>query len=208
LGIELGKQWDRTNVHPVVLLAMKQAAEEISVKTLTAFPPGKIHHGWVQVWPSIGNFRTDYLNRAIVARWGLTGNTPEEAVYTVMYLDSENKPPMGDQEYVVTLVPPPFKEPGFWSVTMYNFANAYTVENPINRYALGSDDKLMYNPDGTVTMYLQSASPGKEKEPNWLPTPKSGRFFLALRIYAPQQLVIDSAFNPDVYSPGPAIRVK
>ena len=47
---------------------------------------------------------------------------------------------------------------------MYNYDNNYTVVNPINRYSLGSDDPLKYNADGTVTLYFQSASPGKDKE--------------------------------------------
>jgi hypothetical protein len=42
--------------------------------------------------------------------------------------------------------------------------NNDTVENPINRYSLGSDDPLVKNEDGTVTLYLQSTSPGKDKD--------------------------------------------
>jgi hypothetical protein len=64
----------------------------------------------------------------------------------------------------MTFKPPPFKEPGFWSYTIYDAANLYTVPNPINRYSLGSDDKLIVNPDGRITLYLQSESPGKDKE--------------------------------------------
>ncbi len=58
LGIELGKKWDR--VHPVVLEVMKEAAENVGMKTSVDIPPGKIHNGWVWMWPSTGNFRTDY----------------------------------------------------------------------------------------------------------------------------------------------------
>ena len=34
---------------------------------------------------------------------------------------------------------------------MYDYANKYTVENPINRYSLGSDNPPKVNADGTVT---------------------------------------------------------
>ena len=34
LGIELGKKWDRTKVHPVMLEAMKAAAANIGMKTM------------------------------------------------------------------------------------------------------------------------------------------------------------------------------
>src|SRR5271166_3223925 len=176
LGIELGKKWDRTKVHPVVLEAMKEAAANVGMKTWVGIPPGKIHNGWVWMWPSCGNFRTDYFVRAQIVRWGLSGNTLEEAVYIGALLDSENQPLMGDKKYTVTLEPPAFKEPAFWSTTMYNYDNNYTVVNPINRYSLGSDNELIKNKDGTVTLYLQSTSPGTDKEANWLPTPRSGRW--------------------------------
>jgi len=208
LGIELGKKWDRTKVHPVVLVAMKEAAANVGMKTMVDIPPGKMHNGWVWMWPSTGNFRTDYFTRAQIVRWGLSANTLEEAVYIGALLDRENKPLMGENKYAVTMEPPPFLEPAFWSATMYNYDNNYTVVNPINRYSLGSDDPLKVNADGTVTLYFQSTSPGKDKESNWLPTPKSGRWYINLRAYAPARRTIESAFNYDVYSPAPIVEVK
>ena len=208
LGIELGKKWDRARVHPVVLEAMKEAAANVGMKTMVDIPPGKIHNGWVWMWPSTGNFRTDYFTRAQIVRWGLSANTLEEAVYIGALLDGENQPLMGEKKYTVKLEPPEFKEPAFWSATMYNYDNNYTVENPIHRYSLGSDDPLTKNSDGTVTLYLQSESPGTDKEANWLPTPKSGRWYINLRAYAPGQRTIESAFNYDVYAPAPIMEAK
>jgi len=80
--------------------------------------------------------------------------------------------------------------------------------NPINRYSLGSDDPLKKNADGTVTLYFQSTSPGKDKESNWLPTPASGRWYINLRAYAPGQRTIESAFNSDVYAPAAIVKVQ
>jgi len=160
------------------------------------------------MWPSCGNFRTDYFTRAQIVRWGLSANTLEEAVYIGSLLDGNNKPLMGENKYTLTFVPPPFKEPAFWSTTMYDYSNNYTVENPINRYSLGSDDPLKMNADGTVTLYFQSTSPGKDKESNWLPTPASGRWYMDLRAYAPAQKTIDSAFNFDVYAPAGIVKVQ
>ncbi len=51
---------------------------------------------------------------------------------------------------------------------------------------LAQRDKLLANPDGSVDMYLQAESPGKDKEANWLPTPK-GKFVLVMRIYQPRK---------------------
>jgi DNA sulfur modification protein DndE len=208
LGIELGKKWDRTKVHPVTLEAMKQAAANIGMKTMVQIPPGNMRKGWVWMWPSCGNFRTDYFTRAQIVRWGLTANTLEEAVYIGALLDGENRPLVGEKKYVVRLNPPAYKKPAFWSATVYNYDNNYTVENPINRYCLGSDNKMTMNKDGTVTLYLQSTSPGTDKEANWPPTPRSGRWYINLRAYAPGVRTIQSAFNHDVYAPAPIEEVK
>ncbi len=43
---------------------------------------------------------------------------------------------------------------------------------PVNRYVLGSDyPDMKKNPDGSLNMYLQNKSPGKDKEANCLPVP-------------------------------------
>jgi hypothetical protein len=47
-------------------------------------------------------------------------------------------------------------------------------------------EKLELNPDGSLTIYIQSESPGKAKEVNWLPAPKEG-FFLMMRMYQPEE---------------------
>lgn len=41
------------------------------------------------------------------------------------------------------------------------------------------------NPDGSMTLLFQSESPGKDREANWLPTPKSN-FILMLRMHWPK----------------------
>ena len=209
LGIELGKQWDRSKVPAPVLDAMREAAADAGMKIMYALIPGQFYNGWVFCWPSTGNFRTDYLNRAMITRLGYTANTLEEAVYTSPQIDSEGKLLMAQNKYTMTFVPPPHKTPGFWSVTMYDYETQYPVENPINRYSLGSDNDLKMNADGTVTIYLQSTSPGPGKEANWLPTASvPGRFAILARSYAPGRQFIESSFDPKAWNPGPIIPVK
>jgi hypothetical protein len=208
LGIELGKKWDRSKVHPVTLEAMKEAAANIGMKTLIDIPPFRINNGWTYLWPSTGNFRTDYFSRAQTARWGLTGNTIEEAVYGAAFLDGKDQPLVGNKNYTVNFLPPDYKEPAFWSLTVYDYETNYTIENPINRYVLGSDNKMAMNRDGTVTIYLQSTSPGADKEPNWLPTPKTGRYYLGLRAYAPGARTIEATYDPSVFPLAHIVEVK
>jgi hypothetical protein len=45
-------------------------------------------------------------------------------------------------------------------------------------------------------LYLQSDSPGKDKESNWLPTPKHAQFNMALRCYGPGEPIIKQTWQP------------
>lgn len=56
---------------------------------------------------------------------------------------------------------------------------------PLNRFTISQRDKLTYNADGSLTSYLQRRSPGKDKEANWLPTPK-GPFLPMPRMFEPR----------------------
>jgi hypothetical protein len=80
LGIIPGSPWDRSKLAPVVVEAMGKVAERIGSE-LGILPNGSFRNGWVVQPPTIGNFGTDYYDRAIIARNGLTANTPKEAIY-------------------------------------------------------------------------------------------------------------------------------
>jgi uncharacterized protein DUF1214 len=68
--------------------------------------------------------------------------------------------------------------------------------NPINRYAIGDRDKLVFNADGSLDLFVQRDTPGADKESNWLPTPKSGSFTLNLRVYWPKAEMLDGSWLP------------
>lgn len=186
LGIELGKPWDRSKLAPQVVTVMRQAAQEIG-HLLAHLPFGTLYEGAFIPPATIGNPGTDYETRAIVARVGLTANTPYEAIYWMYSLDKTGSPLTGSKKYTLTFKQEPlFYQPGFWSITMYDAENNYTVANSLDRYMLGSDTPdLKKNSDGSFTLYLQSESPGADKESNWLPTPP-GPFYLTPRVYAPK----------------------
>jgi hypothetical protein len=82
----------------------------------------------------------------------------------------------------------------FWSVTLYD-SEGFQVANPLNRFNLSSWMPLKYNADGSLDLYFQNESPGKDKEANWLPAPK-GEFSLLMRLYAPKSDALTGHWNP------------
>jgi hypothetical protein len=144
---------------------------------------------------NVGNFGTDYLLRAAVAKYGLFANSPEEAVYPGTYTDSQGQNLTGANKYVIHFdkgQTPPVN--AFWSLTMYNNAS-YFVDNPINRYAIGDRTPgLVYNDDGSLDIYIQHDNPGPDKESNWLPAPE-GEFNLSMRLYIPQDPILKGEYQ-------------
>ena len=51
------------------------------------------------------------------------------------------------------------------------------------------------NADGSLDLYFQNESPGKDKEANWLPAPK-GAFNLCMRLYGPKSDALTGKWNP------------
>ena len=143
-----------------------------------------------------GAFGTDYCHRTGAVFADPYDNKPNETQYFYTDNDSQLKQPDGRSSYTVTFENgqlPPVK--GFWSLTMYN-PQHYFYPNPLKRYALGTKNKsLKYNPDGSLTIYLGTKSPGTEKEPNWLPAPP-GNFSIWIRTYWPDQAVLDGTWKP------------
>ena len=50
--------------------------------------------------------------------------------------------------------------------------------------------------DGSLTIYIQSESPGKDKESQLAAAPEGGGFKLALRLYVPKKQVTDGTWKP------------
>jgi hypothetical protein len=155
---------------------------------------GAIINGWLAA-PQLGVYATDYLFRAAVTQFGLGGNIAQEAYYPSTFTDSQGKPLSGNSSYLIHFEPgqtPPVD--GFWSVTMYNDKSLF-VDNPINRYSIGKyTEGLKNNTDGSVDIFIQNASPGADKESNWLPSPE-GPFNMILRLYLPQPQALNGTWQ-------------
>jgi hypothetical protein len=156
----------------------------------------RVTNGWQMNTDTMGVYGDFYLKRAIVALLGLGANQPEDAIYPFNVADADGKQVVGGKNYVLHFAKdqlPPVD--AFWSLTMYD-AEGYQVANALNRFALGDRDKLAFNADGSLDLYIQHENPGASKESNWLPTPKSGDLGLTLRLYAPKPQVADGRWNP------------
>jgi hypothetical protein len=57
---------------------------------------------------------------------------------------------------------------------------------PTEQIHVSPRNALKYNADGSLDIYIQHESPGKEREANWLPAP-ADRFVLMLRLYWPKE---------------------
>ena len=82
----------------------------------------------------------------------------------------------------------------FGQLLLYD-AEGFQVGNSLNRFAVSSWMPFKYNPDGSLDLYFQNESPGKDKEANWLPAPK-GPFNLTMRLYSPKSEALTGRWNP------------
>jgi hypothetical protein len=82
----------------------------------------------------------------------------------------------------------------FWSVTLYD-KDGFQVPNALDRFAVSSWMNFKQNADGSLDLYVQNESPGKDRESNWLPAPK-GTFNLTMRLYSPKSEALIGTWNP------------
>ena len=142
------------------------------------------------------NYNLDdiFIMRAVAAHTGLYGNSGDEAVYPTYLVDAQGKPfDASLNNYTLTLKKgkfPPVK--AFWSFTMYDGKTQLLIDNPINRYLLNTPmmEQFKLGKDGSLTIYVQKESPGKELESNWLPAP-DGPFYAVMRLYGPKKEVLE-----------------
>ncbi len=179
-------------------VAVKPAQEKIaSLKEAIVLGNAKVENGWM-FFPKTGVYGTNYLNRALITYYGLGANRPQDAVYPTSEGPDILKKYNGANKYVVHFEKgsfPPVN--GFWSITMYD-KNYFFVPNPIDRYTVSSRNKFKANADGSVDLYVQNESPGKDKESNWLPAPKD-EFVLMMRLYWPKDTppsILDGSWKP------------
>ena len=139
----------------------------------------------------------DYFNRALGTLVGAFGNWKSISIYFAVPKDDQGELFDGSKHnYSLRFAEdqiPPVKF--FWSWTMYSLPNRWLVDNPIDRYSIGSPTPgLKTADDGSIKLYFSAESPGEDKESNWLATP-DGPFWLVLRTYGPGDAIDDGSYN-------------
>ena len=204
IGIEPGKSFDGDKLDPAVRDALADAPAEaqklMAWKTATL---ARVVNGWSMNTDTMGVYGNYYLKRAILAQVGLGANLPEDAIYPLNLADESGKPLDGANKYTLHFDKgdiPPVR--AFWSVTLYD-AEGFQVANALDRFAVSSWMPFKYNADGSLDIYFQNETPGKDKEANWLPAPK-GAFNLTMRLYSPTSEALTGKWNPPPVTRVPA----
>jgi hypothetical protein len=194
IGITPGQDFDIAKIDPDTATGLQRAmgAFDLLQKGVKKL---KTENGWIVITKDFANYGTDYETRAGIALIGLGGIQPVDITYPTAFDDGDGKPLDAANRYLLHFdkgrTPPANVS---WSISMYD-PQGYYVPNKINRYNLAAWMPLKDNPDGSLDIYIQSASPGADKEANWLPAPASGAFNLTIRGFWPKDAMLDGSYT-------------
>lgn len=158
------------------------------------------------VFGTRAHINNDYMLRMAGAVLGIFGNSQEEAIYPMYLVDAAGTPLDGSRASYTLRFPagqlPPIDF--FRSITLYALPGGLLHANALNRYLINSPvlPGLVKDGDGGLTIYIQNSSPGVEREANWLPAP-SGPFYMAMRLYGPQQAATSGTWKQPLLQPKP-----
>lgn len=148
---------------------------------------------------NLGQYGTDYNTRAAVAMVGLGANLPKDAAYPNTALDHQGQALNGKHRYRLHFAAnalPPVK--AFWSITAYG-ADEFLIDNPMQRFAIGDRDRLVFNADGSLDLWVQATPPSqKEAAANWLPVQMGAPFLLNARLYWPEDKALNGQWKMPV----------
>ena len=175
IGIVPGKPFEMSKLDPGVQAALKDIPQT-ALKKIEANKDsmGEIVNGWV-ITKGLGTYGT----RLHEARRGGGLRLAGQPARTTRSIPTPRSTPTGQKltganKYTLTFAKdatPPVN--GFWSITMYVIDEGWWfVPNALNKFTVSLRDNPKSNADGSLTLYFQNESPGKDKEANWLPAPK------------------------------------
>lgn len=205
IGVGAGKKFDAAALSPEMREALEGGIQD-AWKKFDAFQKevdaGTYSSG--DVFGTRAKLKGNYLFRLAGAVIGIYGNSKQEAMYPIYFVDANGKPLNAAKgKYRLHFAKDELPPVGaFWSLTMYGLPDRLLVANPLNRYLLNSPmlPHFKRDADGGVTLYVQHESPGKDLESNWLPAPP-GPFFAVLRLYLPEEAALTGRWKQPPLTP-------
>jgi hypothetical protein len=188
IGLVPGQRFDMAKLAPSVQEGLKNLGTAALARIeANKGNMGGMANGWV-ITKDLGVYGTNYMKRAVVAAFGWPANLSHDAVYPYTEVDSAGQKLSGANRYTLTFakgLTPPVN--AFWSITMYEIDKGWWfVPNALDKFTVSMRNNPKFNPDGSLTLYFQNDSPGKDLEANWLPAPK-GDFIPMMRMYWPKE---------------------
>lgn len=105
---------------------------------------------------------------------------PSEVIYLVAQKDSKGEELNAENDYVIKGIP---LDARYWSITLYG-DDYFLVPNEADKFSYNLHN-VKYESDSSFVINISSL----KKEHNWLPSGKSGKFYLTIRMYHPQEHV-------------------
>lgn len=185
----------------------KQIEDLLQEKSLPQFKRylasfGERKNGWSTTAPYKDGFGEDYWFRTGTTYGGIWWNVSKEVVYFISERDSNDRPLMGDNTYMIHFDKDqlPSKEvDSFWSLTLLGVPDYKVMPNSLKRYNLSSMSKLTYGRDGSLTLAVGAKPRGNIPLSNWIPAASGKAFSMNLRMYSPKEAVLTSQwFAPPI----------
>ena len=169
LGIEGGKPFEPSKLPPGILQAVKDgmadAWKEFGDFKARDIDTGK--KGSADVFGTREYLRNNYLYRMAAAVLGIYGNSKEEALYPIYFVDSAGEPLDASKKTYALRFPKGALPPvdAFWSLTLYALPSKLLYANPLKRYLVNSPmlPGLARDADGGLTLHVQARLAGRRR---------------------------------------------
>ncbi len=200
LGFNVGEIFMYENQTADVKAAIDQAPKRAALAITSVSNSYKqTTSGWSIALDNIGTYGNNYLTRAIIAKFGLAANPPEDSVYASFAPQDERLELDGENTYSIHFEKdqlPPAKF--FWSLTVYDH-EGFMIPNELRRFGLRSCDNLEFGSDGSLDIYLGPTKTDQFPESNWIPTVR-GLVTATIRLYGPSNHVLTGDWEPPAIS--------
>jgi len=116
--------------------------------------------------------------------------------YPFAYRDQGGNYLSGSNSYRLH-IPADVPAANFWSVTLYDAANASGLDNGQPYPSIGSLNDLTYNDEGSVDLFFGPELPDGAPASNWLRTVPGKGWFTLFRLYSPTKAFFDKSWKPN-----------